>query len=195
MLKHLNNLLINPASAWKEIESEYYENKWLLIRQNLGVFLIINPFLSAILHIDKIFSWGKYLKNFIFYPVMYTAGGVILIICISLLIGEIYRVSSFRDPQQNIFKLFVFSSLPFFSAMGLTSLPLIGKIISLTGLVYSIYIFKVGLDKYIWIYKSSRRRIFLVSSIIAFAVFSLVSLIILSSIKYIETGLFSRYFN
>ena len=164
MLKHLNNLYNEPLSAWKYIDREQYANKWKILKENLLVFLIINPVLFMLIHTIQFKTWQQYLLKAFFYPVSLTIFAITFIVTVSLIVEEIFRLTSYRDPEQSVMKLFVFSSLPFFTVSGLMDLPFFGNIFLTTGIVYSLYILKTGFDKYLWVYKSSRRAVFFIAS-------------------------------
>jgi hypothetical protein len=164
-LEHLKNLYANPVVAWHDIDKTWYRNKWLIVKENLSFFLVINPVLFFLINLLQFESFKKLFLRGVFFPLFFTGLLVLFLIVVCLLVEEIYRLTSFRDPGQNIFKLFVFSSLPFFSFFGFLDIPLFGKIIFSTGLVYSGYLLKTGIDKFLWQNKSSRRRVFLISSL------------------------------
>jgi len=170
-MQHLRNLYANPVFAWREIDKAFFGNKLAIIRENLFVFLIINPLLFTLIHLVLFEGLKKLFLKGIFYPFIYTGFGILLVFIVSLILEEIYKLTSHRDPQQNIFKWLTFSSLPLFSVSGFLDIPFFGGVFFLTGLIYSGYLAKTGIEKFLWIIKSPRRKIFLVSSIVATSLF------------------------
>ncbi|MDH4263017.1 MAG: hypothetical protein OEV78_08240 [Spirochaetia bacterium] len=189
MLENLKKLYLNPVYAWKEIDKIYFKNKWIIIKENLTFFLLINPLLFLFIHITRFDSLKIILFNGIIYPFILNVSFIFFLIILSLLIEEIYRITSYRDPLQNIFKLLVYSSLPFFSLYGFLDIPVIGKYIFLTGIIYSGYLIKIGIDKFLWANKSSRRKIFLIASFTAFLCLIVCSLLLFFSGKIIGTSI------
>lgn len=164
MLKHLRNLYSNPVLAWMEIENQHYTQNRKIIWRNLGPFILVVPVLHSIIQVFYFTSWKNLFINGFFKPMLITTSFIALFFFICILSNEIYKITSHRDPLQNVFKFFVFSSLPFFSVLGFVALPVFGKIIFLTGFVYTLYIARVGLNKFLWAYKSQRRTLFLLST-------------------------------
>jgi len=169
-LQHLKNLFGNPAYAWVVINKASYRSKWILLKDNLSFFLIVNPLLFFIIHLVQFHGLFKIISRGILFPLIFNVLAIGFLIITALVIEEIYRLTSHKDPLDNVFKLFTFSSMPFFALSGFLDVPAFGKLIFLTGIVYSGYLFKVGLLKYLWTNKSQRRQVFLISSFAAIVV-------------------------
>lgn len=189
MLIHLENLYSNPAGAWREIDKEIYKNKFDLLK-NLNIFLIINPLIFFFINLIQLERLEVLFLHGLFYPFFLTLVCILTIALLSLLIEEIFKITSHRDPMQNIFKLLIFSSIPFLSMIGFMDIVYVGKILLLTGFIYSITLAFTGIHKFVWIHKSFKREIFLYTTIfIFFAIF--ISLFLLSGfLKYFARILF-----
>jgi hypothetical protein len=164
MAENLYNLFVNPFLAWKNIEMESYKSSWQIILKNLFIFLLINPLLFLLINIFSFKTWKLYLMESLLDPFIFTFIGIAFITSSGLILEEIFRITSYREPGQNFFKLLVFSFLPLFSLFGFSEIPVIGKILLFTGLGYSFYLLHKGFSRFVWPNKSGRRTVFIISS-------------------------------